>query len=237
MVLCVGLALLALAFVAPAAADPGVSVSADGDAVDVMADSDNGSVACTFATDAEENQEPCEAEGPFEMPEDGDDGDDGAEFDPSVDAEVGPDGAEAEVNGADGELACTFTAPGEDEEPEAPCEGTVPGQEELPGDGDDGGEDDGGSTNLVFEGAVGEDGLYLTVGDGENGVACVLGPDYEGEEPPCKQLGNEDDDGEEAPEPPAETPTAELPADELPADELPTCEVLTENALLEYAAS
>ena len=229
VVLAVGLALLAIAFAAPAAADPGVSVSADGDTVEVEADGGNGSLTCTFATDPEENEEPCRAEGDFEMPEDdeGDD-DDGAEFDPSVDATVGPDGAEAEASGGDGRLACTFAPPEDDEEPQAPCEGTAPGQEELPEDeeGDDD-EGDDGATNLEFEGSVGEDGVSLTVGDGEDGVACALDSEYEGEEPPCERLGGDDgeDDGE-SPEPPEDVPT----------DDLPTEEVLTEDLLLDHVA-
>jgi hypothetical protein len=215
VVVTVGLALVALAFVGPAAAGPGVSLSADGDGADLEADSGNSSLTCTVATDVEQNDEVCQAEGPVEMPGDGDDG---AELDPNVDATVGPDGVEAEAGAADGELACAVAPPEEGQEPEAPCEGTAPGEEQLPeDDGDDGDEDDGESTNVEFEGAVGEDGFSITVGDGEDGIACTLGPEYEGEEPPCERLGG--DDGQ-SPEPPEDVPADELPTDELPSQEL-----------------
>jgi hypothetical protein len=217
VVVTVGLALVALAFVGPAAADPGVSLSADGDAVDIEADSGNGSLTCTFATSVEENRDACQAEGPVEMPNDGDDG---GKVDPNVDATVGPDGVEAEAGAGDGELSCGVAPPEEGEEPEAPCEATAPDEEQLPEDeGND--EDDGGSTNVEFQGSVGEDGFSLTVGNGEDGVACVLGPDYAGEEPPCERLGGDGGGDGQSPEPPEDVPADELPTDELPSQELP----------------
>lgn len=220
VVLAVGLALLALGFVGSAAADPGASVSADSDDVEVHVDSGNGSLTCTFATDAEQNDEACRAEG-FEAPDDGDDGD-GTEFDPSVDAAVGPGSVEAAASTGEGGLECAIAPPEEGDEPEAPCEGTVPGQDELPEDGDDNEGDDGGSSNVEFEGSVGEDGVWLSVGDGEDGLACALDSDYEGEGPPCERLG--DDGDSEQPEPPEDVPTEELPTDD----------VLTEDLLLDY---